>query len=167
MVLSCFDWSHEKYRDIVAEMGREWTGLLKQVSVISYFSVRSDWLIWPPVLFIVGSYLLLNAIHLHETFFSSPHPHFKAALLYWTSILCPYLFRIGSSCLIQRIIHNAEWWILKFRVREKNQTKNKNLKFCKVHLKLKNFTSWGWMAFQTISATQKRGKKWRTNNSNN
>ena len=47
-------------------------------------------------------------------------------------------------------MQNRGFWRLE---RGKNR---KTLKFCRFHLKLKNFTPWGWMACQTVRAAQRR-----------
>ena len=105
-----------------------------------------------------------NAIHLHETvgflicfvlFLFSFFSNFKVVLAYlWNSHFAPVSVLKRCSSVIQwrqtqRKIVDSEG------LSGKKHTKTES---SAVHLKLKNFTSWGWRAFQTESATQKRSK---------
>ena len=118
-----------------------------QMPVISYFNSRNNWFIWPLFLSIVGSYLLFR---MPFAFIKRCFSSLQAALL--TKLT--FYARISSESLaplwFNDVVHNAERWILKARVGKK---------FCRVRLKLKKTKTSGWMAFQTVSATQ----KWSTN----
>ena len=130
-------------------------------------NVLNNWLVWPPFLFIVGSHLLFG---IPFTFMKRHCSNFKVALL----IEITFYGRISSESVapmwFSDVVHNTKCWILKTEVKNKtrqNKKQNKNLKIYKFHLKLKNFTLWGWMVFQTESLNPKAEQKWGTNNGNN
>ena len=113
--------------------------------VISYFSVRNDWLIWRPFLFIVGSHLLFGMpfTYVEQCFFFQFQGCFLIELACYACIISESVAPLWLS--VSYKTHNGGFW----------SEKQTNLEFCRVQPKLnKNFTTWDWM----VSATQKQSK---------